>query len=308
MEFGIQTRGSWEVIRSTARWAEDRGDIVLLGLPDHYLARGSKPEEPAWDHLTHIAGLAAETSTIGLASIVSPVTFRSPGSLYKTAVTIDEISNGRFTLGLGAGWMEEEFTMFGLPYPDLRTRMEMYEEAMAFLRAAITPGAHGFDGEHYHLDEFDPHPHPVGLRLMGGGAGGPKARRITALYADEYNLYARPPDEYAERVEATRDLAASFGRDPDEILWSSASPGVAASKEVDYRKMLEAMAELTGQTTEHIEATWDKRGYPHGAGSKPAEMIAALEEAGCRRFYPQLLMPRDERFDFDVIMDAYMGR
>lgn len=198
--------------------------------------------------------------------------------------------------------------MFGFAYPDLKTRMEMYEEAMGYLRAAITPGAHGFDGTHYRLDEFDPHPHPTGLRLMGGGAGGPKARRITALYADEYNLYARPPDRYAEVVSATRDLAVELGRDPDEIFWSSAGPGVAARKDADYRRMLEAMADKTGCPPEHIEKVWDERGYPHGSGSKPAEMIAALEQAGCQRFYPQVFVTEDDPSQFDLVFDAYMGR
>jgi len=308
MEFGIQTRGDWDYVLATAHWAEDRGDLTTIGLPDHYLRRGDDPDAPAWDHLTHLAALAAETSSIQLASMVSPVTFRHPAVLYKMAVTIDEISNGRFTLGLGAGWMEEEFTMFGLPYPDLKTRMAMYEEAMAYLRAAITPGAHGFDGEHYQLDEFDPHPHPIGLRLAGGGAGGPKARRIAALYADEYNLYARQPDEYREIREATRLLASEAGRDPDEILWSSAGPGVAARKDSDYRTMLEAMAERTGHTTEHIEEVWDQRGYPHGSGSKAAEMIAALEAAGCQRFYPQVFVGEDDLSQFDLVFEAYMGR
>lgn len=308
MRFGIQVRGDWEYIRSVAQWAEDRSDIEVIGLPDHYLERGSQPEAPAWDHLVHLAGLAAETSSIGLASIVSPVTFRHPAALYKMAVTIDEISGGRFTLGLGAGWMEEEFEVFGLPFPDLATRMEMYEEAMAYIRAAISPGANGFEGKHYRLDEFDPHPHPIGLRLMGGGAGREKARRIAARYADEYNLYARNPDEYRQRREATRELAAESGRDPDEILWSSAGPGVAAKKESDYRKMMEAMAEKTGHDVDHIEESWDERGYPHGSGSKPAEMIAALEEAGCERFYPQVFLSEDDPSQFDTIFDAYMGR
>lgn len=308
MQFGIQTRGPWEYVLATARWAEDRGDIEAIALPDHYLQRGKEPEKPAWDHLVHLAGLARETSTVDLVSMVSPVTFRHPGSLYKLAVTIDEISAGRFTLGLGAGWLEEEFTMFGLPYPDLATRIEMYEEAMAYLRAAITPGAHGFDGKHFRLEEFDPHPHPERLRLMGGGAGGPKARRITALYADEYNLYARTPETYEEIVAATRDLAVELGRDPDEIFWSSAGPGVAAKHESDYRRMLERMGERTGQSTDHIEDVWEKRGYPHGSGSKPAEMIAALEEAGCQRFYPQIFLSEDDVSDFDLVFDAYMGR
>jgi alkanesulfonate monooxygenase SsuD/methylene tetrahydromethanopterin reductase-like flavin-dependent oxidoreductase (luciferase family) len=308
VKFGIQVRGDWEYVRSVARWAEDRGDIILIGLPDHYLQRGDHLEEPAWDHLIHLAGLAVETSRIELASIVSPVTFRHPGALYKMAITIDELSSGRFSLGLGAGWMEEEFRVFGLPFPDLRTRMEMYEEAMAYVRAAMTPGAHGYEGKYYQLEEFDPRPHPRGLRLMGGGAGGPKARRIAALYADEYNLYARNPDEYRERREATRALAAEMGRNPDDILWSSAGPGVAAKREADYREMMHAMAERTGHDVEHIEKAWDERGYPHGSGSKPAEMIAALEEAGCERFYPQVFLSEDDPARFDVIFDAYMGR
>lgn len=307
MQFGIQTRGDWDYVLATARWAEDRGDLKTIGLPDHYLQRGDELDSPAWDHLTHLAALAAGTSSIGLASIVSPVTFRHPAVLYKMAVTIDEISGGRFTLGLGAGWMDEEFKMFGLPYPDLSTRMEMYQEAMAYLRAAITPGNHGFDGKHYRLEEFDPHPHPTGLRLMGGGAGGPKARRITALYADEYNLYARNPDDYREIRDATRELATELGRNPDEISWSSAGPGIAAKTESDYRQMLEAFAERTGHTPDHVAEVFEERGYPHGSGSKPAEMIAALEEAGCEMFYPQVFVRADPS-EFDLVFDAYMGR
>ncbi len=308
MEFGIQVRGDWEYLKSVASWAEDRGDIRLIGLPDHYLQRGDRLTEPAWDHLIHLAGLAVETSTIELASIVSPVTFRHPGVLYKMGVTIDELSGGRFTLGIGAGWMEDEFRVFDLPFPDLATRMEMYEEAMAYIRAAMTPGAQGYVGKHFRLEEFDPRPHPKRLRLMGGGAAGPKARRIAALYADEYNLYARTPDDYRGRRMATRALAAEMGRNPEEILWSSAGPGVAAKKEADYREMMEVMAERTGHGVEHIEKTWDQRGYPYGSGSKPAEMISALEEAGCERFYPQVFLGEENPARFDLVFDAYMGR
>jgi alkanesulfonate monooxygenase SsuD/methylene tetrahydromethanopterin reductase-like flavin-dependent oxidoreductase (luciferase family) len=307
MRFGLQIRGDWPGVLACARWAESRGDIVAVALPDHYLERGNQPELPAWDHLVHLAGLAVETSTIGLFSLVSPVTFRHPAVLYKMGVTIDEMSGGRLTIGLGAGWMEEEFTHFGLPYPDLATRMEMYEEAMAYLRAAITPGANGFDGKHFELKAFDFHPQPARLRLAGGGAGGPKTRRITVLYADEYNLYARKPEAYAEVVSATRELAIELGRDPDTISWSSAGPGLAAKKESDYRRMLERLAGTTGLTTEHIESRWEERGYPHGSGSKGAEMIAALEEAGCQVFYPQLFLGEDDLSDFDTIFDALMG-
>lgn len=305
MEFGIQVRGDWKFVSIAARWAEERDDVLAIALPDHYLQRGDELDKPAWDHLVHLAGLATETETLELVSLVSPVNFRHPAVLYKMGVTIDEISNGRFTLGLGAGWLEEEFTKFGLPFPELKVRMEMYEEALAYLRAAITPGVQGFSGVHYELAEFDPHPHPKHLRLMGGGAGGPKARSITARYCDEYNLYAKPPAKFSEIREATRAEAAEMGRDPDEIKWSSAGPGVAAKKDSDYHRMLQGIAELTSKSPEHIESVWDERGYPHGPGSKAAEMIAALEEAGCDRFYPQVFLGEDNPSDFDLVLDAY---
>jgi alkanesulfonate monooxygenase SsuD/methylene tetrahydromethanopterin reductase-like flavin-dependent oxidoreductase (luciferase family) len=307
MEFGIQVRGDWNYVLTAARWAEERDDVLAIALPDHYLQRGDDLDKPAWDHLVHLAGLARETGRVELVSLVSPVNFRHPAVLYKMGVTIDEISNGRFTLGLGAGWLEEEFTKFGLPFPTTKVRMEMYEEALAYLRAAVTPGSHGFEGSHYELAEFDPQPHPKSLRLMGGGAGGPKARRITARYCDEYNLYAKKPEEFKEIRDKTRAEAEQIGRDPNEIKWSSAGPGVAAKKESDYRRILGELAELTGKSPEHIEGVWDERGYPHGSGSKPAEMIAALQEAGCDRFYPQVFVGEDDPSDFDIILDAYAG-
>ena len=304
MRFGIQTRGDYDHVLRVAQWAEEKG-LDAFALPDHFLQRGDEPEKPAWDHLVHLAAVARETTTIRLVSLVSPVTFRHPGVLYKMGVTLDEVSDGRFTLGLGAGWMEEEFKVFGLPYPDTATRVEMMEEAMAYIRAAITPGSQGFEGKYYTLAEFDPHPHPRDLRLMAGGAGKGKARRMAALYADEYNLYACPPDRYAEVVEKTSRIAVEAGREPGDILWSSAGPAVAAKKDSDYRRILERVAALTRQTPERIEEVYAERALPHGSGSKAAEMLAALGDAGCRLFYPQIF--GQELEDFDVILAAYQG-
>ena len=303
MRFGLQTRGTYEEVLAAARWAEST-DIDAFALPDHYMSRGDDTT-PAWDNLAQLAGLARETERLTLASLVSPVTFRHPAVLYKMGVTIDEMSDGRMILGLGAGWLDEEFENFGIPYPSLKTRMEMYEEAMAYLRAAITPGAHPFDGKHYKLADFDPHPQPKNLRLMGGGAGKPKARRIVALYGDEYNLYARQPDEYSEIRQLTRDEAEQAGRDPDEIMWTSASPALAASSKSEYEELLETFAGMVDQEPEQVESTFDERGYPHGYGDKPAEMMGALGEAGCELFYMQIFAAGPDAFE--SILGAYRG-
>lgn len=303
MEFGIQSRGDWDRLRAVASWAEGR-ELTAFALPDHYLQRGSDPEKPAWDHLVHLAALAVETD-LELVSLVSPVTFRHPAVLYKMGVTIDEISGGLFTLGLGTGWMDEEFELFGIPYPDMTERMERLEEAMAYLRAALTPGGGGYAGKHYTLADFDPRPQPTNLRLLAGGAGRTKARRITALYADEYNLYACDPDRYRHIRERTRAEAVEAGRGADEIFWSSAGPAVAAKKESDYRRLLEELAEMTGQPPQRIEEIYEERRYPHGPGAKAAEMLGELEAAGCQRFYLQIF--NTPIANFDLILDAYAG-
>ena len=302
MDLAVQTRGDWELILDAARWAEDRG-LVAIALPDHYLERGDQTDGPAYDHLVHLAALARETTKIELVSLLSPVTFRHPAVYYKMGVTLDEISAGRFTMGIGTGWLDEEFTLFGLPYPDRRTRFEILDECLAYLAAALSPGVAGFDGEHYQLSPFDPQPRPHNLRLLVGGGGTKTTPTLAGRYGDEFNIYACRPEQYASRRELAEKTAAEAGRDPGSILFSTACPAVAARKESDYRRLLELLADRTKSTPEHVEEVYEERGYPHGSGSKAAEMLSALEEAGCQRFYPQMFLRNPD--DFDIILDAY---
>ena len=286
----------------SAHWAEANG-LAAIALPDHYMQRGSEPDLPGYDHIIHLAGLARETTDIELVCLVAPITFRHPAVLYKTLVTIDEISGGRFTLGVGTGWLEEEFTMFGLPYPERSERFEMLEEGMAYLRAALKPGNHGFQGKHYQLEEFDPHPHPVNARLLIGGSGAIKTPRVAGRYADEFNIYACPPKEYRDKVDTARKHAQESGRDPEAILFSTACPAIAAKSESDYRRLLGKLADATDSTPERIEEVYDERGYPHGYGSRPAEMLAALEEAGCQRYYAQAFAAEID--EFEMIFEGF---
>jgi hypothetical protein len=100
-------------------------------------------------------------------------------------------------------------------------------------------------------------------------------------------------------------VATDAGRDPDSIFLSTAGPAVAARKESDYRRLLERHAAKTKSTPERIETVYTERGYPHGSGAKPAEMVAALGEAGCQRFYMQMFL--GDAQDLDTVLDAYRG-
>lgn len=304
MEFAIQFRGDFETALHSAVWAEDAG-LAAFAMPDHYLQRGSD-SKPAWDHLVHLAALARETSDIELVSLVSPVTFRHPGVMYKMGVTLDEVSAGRFTMGVGTGWLEDEFEKFGFEYPDLTTRYAMTEEALQYLRAAMSEGSQPFRGRYYQLGDFEPKPSPKNLRLVVGGSGSVNTPRLAGLYADEYNIYVCSPDSYAARAGTAMAAAAGGGRHPGEIMLSAAGPAVAARDESEYRKILGNVADLTGSSPDHIEQTYRERGFPHGFGSQPAEMVAALEGAGCRRFYLQMFAVSPEQYD--IVLDAYSGQ
>jgi hypothetical protein len=104
-------------------------------------------------------------------------------------------------------------------------------------------------------------------------------------------------------VELAKTVARDAGRDPDAILFSTACPAIAAKGEEDYQRLLNLLATQTKSSPERIEQVYSERGYPHGSGSKPAEMLQALMESGCQRFYPQMFLGNPE--DFDLILDAY---
>jgi alkanesulfonate monooxygenase SsuD/methylene tetrahydromethanopterin reductase-like flavin-dependent oxidoreductase (luciferase family) len=285
MEFAVQTRGGYDLILATARWAEKEG-LAALALPDHYLdVYGNPSEAPAFDHFIHFAALARDTESLELVSLLAPVTFRHPAVLYKMGVTLDEISGGRFTLGVGAGWFDEEFELFGLDYPSQRELLDRRLDAMRYLAAAIRPGAVGHDGEFYQLAEFDPQPHPKRLRLLIGGGGMVETPTVAGEYADEFNIYACPVDDFRVKVKRAREAAEAAGRDPDNLLISSAGPAVAAQSESAYERLKNTMADLLDIEPGRLAGGYRKRGYPHGFGDQPAEMIATLEEAGCQRFY-----------------------
>src|SRR3954465_5352896 len=118
---------AYEEIRALARTAEEAGFEAYFR-SDHYSSFPGEAGLPTTDAWTTLAGLARETTKIGLGTLVSPVTFRSPGNLAKVVTTVDEMSDGRVELGLGAGWNEKDHQQLGLAFPELGERFEMLEE------------------------------------------------------------------------------------------------------------------------------------------------------------------------------------
>ncbi len=285
MEFSLQYFGSYEESLKRARWAEKNG-FVSFAVADHYLA-GSH-DEAVYDNLVLLAGLARETTSIELAVLVSPITFRHPAVLAKIAVTIDAMSGGRFALGVGAGWKADEHELFGLPYPSTAERFTRLEEALAYLRAAFSETPQGFDGKYYRLAEFSPQPKPQGqLPLIVGGAGRERTPDLAGRYADEYNVFPAREGSPAERVARARVAAGAAAREPSALRISTAFAPVVGRTEPEYRDRLTAYAELFATSPDEVEAELRALGVPHGSPEQAATDLGSLRRAGVSRIYLQ---------------------
>jgi alkanesulfonate monooxygenase len=288
MEYALQVAGTYDRLIETATFASNRG-LVALALPDHYLLALSEEEaktKPAPDAFIQFGGLARDTKDIELVMLVSPITFRHPAVLAKMAVTLDHMSGGRFTLGVGTGWMDREHEVFGFAYPEMSERFAMLEEALGYLTAAFDPNAPGFTGDHYRLEAFPLAPTPLDrIPLLVGGTGKHKTPRLAGRYADEFNVYPGP--DMAQRIERFRTAAVDAGRDPDTIRLSSSGQVIAADTAEEFEERMRQDADAAGLTREELDAHYEKRQTPRGTYEQVMERLEEFDRLGITRFYFQ---------------------
>ena len=287
MEFGLmvepQVGGSYVELRDLAQWAEDQG-LEAFARSDHFLNQDDSA--PATDALTTYGGLAEATASIQLVVLVTPLTFRHPAVIAKTAATLDEMSGGRFALGVGTGWMLSEHDAFGLDLPPLGERFDRLGETLLYLQAAFSSNE-GFDGQYYHLDPIDVLPRPTNLPVVVGGGGPKKTPTYAGRFADEYNLFVADLTTLNERIGVMRSAAAAAGRNPDAITVSLAGPAVVAPDEEAYRAMLERRGARRDQTAEEYETFLADLNVPRGTPEGARASVEVLESIGVGRYYVQ---------------------
>ena len=296
MEFGLMTEPQMgmtyaELLRA-ARLAESLG-LAVFARSDH-LDFPPTAGPHATEAFATLAGLARDTRRIRLLVLVSPVTFRHPALLAKAAATIDEMSGGRFMLGLGTGWLEKEHAAFGIPFPPWPERFARLEEALRYVRAALGRAPAPVEGEHYRLAGRPMLPLPTGpLPIVVGGRGARRTPRLAGRYADEYNLTALPATELPARIAEARSAAAHAGRGPAEPAISFMGAAVTGRDQAAFRRNLEAAAAADpfGHGPAAIEAQLRERGLPVGPGPEAREVLARLAGMGISRFYLQHLGP-----------------
>src|SRR4051794_24929319 len=176
----------WHDLAEMCRVAEDVG-FDSIWMPDHLLYRS--PDEEAtgpWECWSVLSAVAAITSRVEIGPLVLCTSFRNPAMIAKMAATVDEISNGRLILGLGAGWNEPEYRAYGFPFDH---RMERFGEAFTIIRTLLRAGAIDFDGTYYQARDCELRPRgprPAGPPLLIGSRG-PRMLRETMAHADAWN-------------------------------------------------------------------------------------------------------------------------
>jgi alkanesulfonate monooxygenase SsuD/methylene tetrahydromethanopterin reductase-like flavin-dependent oxidoreductase (luciferase family) len=237
----VEREVRWPELLDMVRAIEDLGyDSIWLG--EHLLYRWEdRPPRGPWEAWTSMAGIAAVTSRVEFGPLVACTNFHNPALLAKQATTIDEMSAGRFILGLGAGWNETEFRAFGFPYDH---RVDRFEEAFTIIRTLLHEGAIDFDGRFYQARDCEllPRgPRPGGPPLLIG-SNGPRMLRVTMPHADAWNSWfadiGNRPEGVARLRDVVDDACRDVGRDPADIARTVAvfvrGPGGSGRIQGDY--------------------------------------------------------------------------
>ena len=227
---------------NTLETVQDHFDSAWADDHFHPWASWQSSDTAALECMTTVTYLAAAVPKLKFGTSVLCQSFRNPAMLAKMAANLQLFSGGRFLLGLGAGWLEEEYLAYNYPYPKASVRIAQLEETVQIIRTMWTEAPASFEGEHYRIQEAycEPRPDPVPPILIGGG-GEKRTLRVVAKHADWWNIPGGTSENYAHKLSVLRGHCEAVGRDYDDILktWSAEVIAVAET-EAEARKIAEA--------------------------------------------------------------------
>ncbi|TFV59091.1 LLM class F420-dependent oxidoreductase [Mycobacterium sp. PS03-16] len=253
---------------------------------DHYLAMSGDGLPGPTDSWVTLAGLARETSTIRLGTMVTSATFRHPGPLAIAVAQVDEMSGGRVELGLGAGWFEAEHQAYAIPFPPLGERFDRLSEQLDILTGLwATPVGETFDytGTHYSVVDSPALPKPAQAvpPIIIGGQGAKRTPALAARFAGEFNVPFVPLDTLTTQFERVAAAVADAGREPDSMTYSAAFVLCAGADDAEIARRAGAI----GREVDELRSNSPMVGTP----AEMVDKLAPFVEAGVQRVYLQML-------------------
>lgn len=240
---------------SQAKAAEDAGFDRVFVMDHFYQLPGlGTPDEAMFECYTLLSAIAQHTNKVRLSALVTGNTYRNPTLLAKTVTALDIVSNGRATLGIGAGWFELEHKQLGFEFGTFTDRFEKLEEALQIIIPMLRGEKATLQGKHYQASDAVNFPTPVSrIPIMIGGGGLKKTLRMVAQYADESNLTSRTVEEVAERLAALDAHCERLGRNRSEIKVTKQMMVCVAPTMEEAHKDLEEIAVVKGWNNDLVE-------------------------------------------------------
>lgn len=285
-------------LRRLWRKLDERGADWISVWDHFYEAPPKGGTQPHFEALATLGALAAETQRARIGCLVFYVGYRNPALLAKAATTLDHISNGRFEIGLGAGWHIWEASAYGYPFPDIGTRLDMLEEATQIVRRMLTEDRTSFSGKHFQVDDATCLPRPVQDRLpiWIGGVGEKRTLKIVADHADGWNAAYLAPDEFARVNSVLNQWCEDEGRDPASLKRAVNVTFNMGLNEADVARQRQLLGEDWGATAERISG-----GALLCTPDAAVERILEYVQAGADEVNVALRAPWDEE-----ALDAYL--
>ncbi len=301
MKLSIQIEGAqgltWPIWKELVRQVEELG-FAGLYCCDHF-ANPAPPDHDSLEVMTAMAYAASHTTRVELGLLVAPVSWRDPVMLARQGMAIDDLSGGRFVLGVGAGWNEREHAMFGYPLGDRPTRVARFTEALEVLTRLIradTPQT--FVGTFYQLHEAMLRPRPRRhTPVMIGGSGPKRTLPLVAKYGDSWNAAGMTPNEVRERNAALDALIVQAGRQPGEVRRTMMKAIFCGRSEEEYEGRLRGpRSQPDTATMPQAELLERLRTRSKAIVGTPDEVVAQLktyEAAGTQEIMAQFLVVDD---------------
>jgi len=286
--FGVHTglqHTSVGDLQTAWRRIEDLG-FGWISIWDHFYGATGKPDDAeCLEAVALHAALACATSKVRVGSLVYSIGYRHPAVLAKAITAIDLLSGGRADMGIGAGWAIVEYEAYGIPFPDVKTRMDQLEEGIQVLRGLLHDDVTTFRGEWFTLAEArnEPRPAQAKLPIWIGGGGEKRTLKIAAKYADGWNVPFIAPDAFAHKCGVLDQHCETVGRDPEEIR-RAVNVGLAFTEE-SLRSQFGALTDLV------------RPGVLSGSDEEIIDRIGQYVDAGATQVNLALRPP----FDLDAL-------
>lgn len=254
---------------------------------DHYLAMSGDGLPGPTDSWVTLAGIARETSTIRLGTMVTSATFRYPGPLAISVAQVDEMSGGRVEFGIGAGWFEAEHQAYAIPFPPLGERFDRLSEQLDIITGLwTTPQGETFDysGQHYTVVDSPGLPKPAQTPhppVIIGGQGTKRTPALAAKFASEFNVPFVPLETVKTQFERVATAVADAGRSADSMTYSAAFVLCAGRDEDEIARRAAAI----GREVDELRSNSPTVGTP----AEIVDKLGPFLQAGVQRVYLQVL-------------------